>query len=780
MELDIKNISVVAQNNLCTGCGICVPVCPEDCIVMEMDEKKGVFQSKVDLDKCTNCTACLKSCPPITWSNKPKTSKADIRLGDYLEFKAVFSNNNIIRKEAASGGFITSFLLFLLKKKLIDGAITTKRDPFNPLIGIPFIATTEEEIISSSTSIYGPVKFDNIISELIEQNNSTKRYVIVGLPCHIEGISRAQETHKILKRNIILKIGIVCGQSPSLYAYDYSFKRLNINKDNLLSFKNRGAGWPGFMQIREKHKSLDYPYPGKYSMGMVLSSPVFTPTACQKCVDSVGYNSDITASDAWLPKFKGDTIGRSLIMIKTPFGQELINSAISENVFTTEEIEKSEFIKANIGVINKAYKGHINAKFLGTEKYKLRYHKEMIFPENPGWKRIILLYFYVLNIIPIHLIGAKKISVWANDYVLLYYKFINYLKKKFVYFDVDNKNFQQILDTDVVEVKSIANYSVKIVFNLPNLEYLCGQYISVVKIINNRKIIRAYSLASTYGIDKLPYIIVKEIEHGKMSKYLVNELKAGEKIEIIIPQGNFYNKQSSKTDLFLIGAGSGITPLFSILKFQLSSTNRNVILLYQNRNSDSVILSQELNELQSLNPKRFKIINVLSREKWDKAYYGHINEEIFTKISQSHGGFRKSHFYICGPPKLTESVEEILKKSNITPNQIFKEAFYQSEDLKEVKDFVEKYNIKTSKLKIIDFDIEFDSIECKPGQSILTASKINDIDIPHSCLTGECKLCKCRLIEGEIIDKNKNIIASGNEILTCMSYPLVENIKIEL
>jgi ring-1,2-phenylacetyl-CoA epoxidase subunit PaaE len=129
---------------------------------------------------------------------------------------------------------------------------------------------------------------------------------------------------------------------------------------------------------------------------------------------------------------------------------------------------------------------------------------------------------------------------------------------------------------------------------------------------------------------------------------------------------------------------------------------------------------------------------------------------------------------------MSETVEEILQKSNVNPNQVFKEAFYQSEELKDIKEFVEKQNIKTAKLKIIDFDIEFDNIECKPGQSILTASKLNDVDIPHSCLTGECKLCKCRLIEGEIIDKNKNIILSGNEILACLSYPLVENIKIEL
>ncbi|MBP1644459.1 MAG: coenzyme hydrogenase/dehydrogenase beta subunit domain protein [Bacteroidetes bacterium] len=462
--IKIKNISSVAKSNICTGCGLCASICPENCISMVMDKKKGVYQSQIDINKCTNCSVCIKTCPPITWSNKPTTSNADIRLGDYIEFKALFSNNEIIRKESASGGFITSLLVYLLNNQIIDGAIISKRNPDNPLIGIPFIATTVEEITENSTSIYGPVKFDEIIKHLLSTNDPTKKYVLVGLPCHIEGISRAQRLYKILTKNIYLKIGIVCGQSPSIFAYDYSFKKLKVDKSNITSFKNRGGGWPGFMQIGVNNKDIKYPYPGKYSMGMVLGNPLFTPTACQKCVDAVGYNADLTASDAWLSKFENDKIGRSFVMIKTSLGKEIVENAILNQIFTSEEINRTDFIKANIGVINKAYKGKINSILLKTKSYKNTYHTEMIFPENVGLKRLILLYIYSINIFPIQFIGANKLSKIANDTILFYFKFINLLKKKSIHLGYYNSSYQTLIKDKISQIEIESNNCKKNIF----------------------------------------------------------------------------------------------------------------------------------------------------------------------------------------------------------------------------------------------------------------------------------------------------------------------------
>ncbi len=126
-----KNVSFVPKDFMCTGCGTCVAVCPHDVIHMYTDEEKGTYQSSVNLETCTDCTICLKSCPPLTWSNEPKTNQYNELIGDYIASYAAYSNDKTIRRDSASGGFITSFLIYMLENKIIKGAVVVKRDESN-------------------------------------------------------------------------------------------------------------------------------------------------------------------------------------------------------------------------------------------------------------------------------------------------------------------------------------------------------------------------------------------------------------------------------------------------------------------------------------------------------------------------------------------------------------------------------------------------------------------------------------------------------------------------
>jgi len=427
-KLDYTNVSFVSMDNMCTGCGVCAAVCPHDVISMFIDEKKGVYQSNVNLETCTDCTICLKSCPPLTWSNEQKSEQYSELVGNYISSHAVFSNDKDLRKDSASGGFITTLLLYLLENSLIKGAIVVKRDENNPLISKPFIATTKKEIIEAKGSKYSPVKFDEIVKEIIE--NDYEDLAVVGLPCHIEGIDKASKKNKKLRNKIKYKISIVCGQAPSFLGYEYIAKKFDIKTTDFKELKNRGDGWPGFMQIKTEDRKIKVPYGSKYSMGTVLSSPLFTPLACQMCADAVGFEADVSVSDAWLDKYmEDDNAGINLILVKNEELNKILKEIKNKNIMTFFDEDIDSFIKANKSVIyNKGkYNTYRLEKFIGRNLD--RYSKNMTNNSNISFKQKIKLSIFVFHLRIIKKLDLRKVLKFLNNKILFYFKALNLLKR---------------------------------------------------------------------------------------------------------------------------------------------------------------------------------------------------------------------------------------------------------------------------------------------------------------------------------------------------------------
>lgn len=423
-----KNISFVSKDNMCTGCGVCDGVCPFDAIVMNKDEHKGVYQADVDFNKCTDCTICLRSCPPLTWSNKQKTDKYHSMVGDFISCYAVYSKNDNIRYQSASGGFITTLLIYLLESKIINGAVVVKRNNVDPLTSEPFIATTKEEILKAKGSKYSPVKFNNILKEI--KKSSLSSLAVVGLPCHIEGLSAYMNRNSKIRKKIAFRIGIVCGQSPSFLSYEYSFNKLNIKKDEkVIDIKNRGYGWPGYMQVKTDKKNIKIPYGSKYSMGMVLSSPLFTPLACQMCADPVGFDADISVSDAWLDKYSNDKNGVNLILTKTIKAEEVIQDIYNKNYIELEKEDIGSFIQANKSVMHNKIKFNKYRldRFVG--KNRKLYSSKMVYENKLSTKQKIKLSIFVLHLHIIKKLNIKKIVPLLNDKILFYFKALNLLKR---------------------------------------------------------------------------------------------------------------------------------------------------------------------------------------------------------------------------------------------------------------------------------------------------------------------------------------------------------------
>jgi len=181
-----KTISSVAKDGLCTGCGTCVALCPNDAIEMVINEKKGVYVPELDEGKCNNCGICFKVCPGHEVDFKGLNLEIfgkepeDILIGNYLNCYVGHATDYDIRYNSASGGLVTALLIFALEEGLIDGALVTRMKKDKPLEPEPFIARTREEIIEARGSKYCPVPANVALREILEAEEGERFVVEVG------------------------------------------------------------------------------------------------------------------------------------------------------------------------------------------------------------------------------------------------------------------------------------------------------------------------------------------------------------------------------------------------------------------------------------------------------------------------------------------------------------------------------------------------------------------------------------------------------------------------
>lgn len=346
----------------CSACGACSVVCPTQSIQFLYSTELGNYQISIDEQLCVNCGKCLSVCPVKV----KEVGKCNGNLGNVLSVYASYCKNIEIRKQAASGGFITGFLCSLMESDTIDGVLLARR---NLVSGQSYIAKAIDEIIDSKGSIYAPVDYSQGLKELF--STECKKIAVVGLPCQIQAVSNIENMSQKIASKIVIKISLVCGKTPSEYAYKYISKVAAFDYNDIQSVKNRGNGWPGFLEIKYKNGMFQVPYGNKLSMGGVLSSPFLCRRGCLSCVDGVGLSADISVCDAWLPQYKSqNSEGWNLVLIKTELANSYLrNDTIAKWLFLQTETV-SNFIKANRRVIEKAVVG--NMLRLKTNKVELK------------------------------------------------------------------------------------------------------------------------------------------------------------------------------------------------------------------------------------------------------------------------------------------------------------------------------------------------------------------------------------------------------------------------
>ena len=335
----------------------------------------------------------------------------------------------------------------------------------------------------------------------------------------------------------------------------------------------------------------------------------------------------------------------------------------------------------------------------------------------------------------------------------------------------------------VIEIKQETNDSVTLCFKQPllkKIKYQAGQYLTISIRINNRRYIRPYSFSSSPSVDSYLEITIKRVPEGIVSNYIYDHIKVGDSIEAMQPMGDFTLPEKDFTSIFLWGVGSGITPLFSLIKFILNTNpNFKVNLIYGNRNKESTMFYEQLSNLEELYKDSLKVSHFHSQLNYDEnllgIFKGRINpNSILDRINKEE--LLSSVHFICGPIGLKEALKETLKNYNIANENIFTEDF---ELVKNPKDFE---NIETRNINL-NFKGKNHILEIAQGKSILEAALDADLELSYSCQTGSCSTCKGFLKTGSLkmigLSKERDDLLE-NEYLLCCSYPLNNEVTIEI
>ena len=237
---------------------------------------------------------------------------------------------------------------------------------------------------------------------------------------------------------------------------------------------------------------------------------------------------------------------------------------------------------------------------------------------------------------------------------------------------------------------------------LKKVKFKPGQYLTVIVNINNRKYKRPYSLSSA-PLDNILSITVKRLTHGVVSNHLIDIVKEGDLLEVIEPMGDFvYNPDIHDTqEVFLWGAGSGITPLMSILKTALSGGKQKISLFYGNKSLNQTIFYNQLIQLKEQYPSTLTIFLFFTEELVAGTKQGRISAEDVYEGLKYVTDIDNTIHYICGPSELKEVLKTALTERGLKQNQVFSEDFEHRVNEAEIKDIQTQFVEIINKQKLL-------------------------------------------------------------------------------
>jgi len=348
----------------------------------------------------------------------------------------------------------------------------------------------------------------------------------------------------------------------------------------------------------------------------------------------------------------------------------------------------------------------------------------------------------------------------------------------------------------IKDIRNETDECVSVSFHVPvewqeEFRFTAGQNITLRTNVLGEEIRRSYSICSSPHENELR-VAIKRVEEGRFSSHAHRHFKTGQVLDVLAPTGNFILSLEPhvRKHYVAFAAGSGITPVISILKTILKEEpGSRISLIYGNRNRGSVIFREELLAMKNDHPEQFQLIHIFSREKMDAPIFeGRIDaakcEMIFSQLLPLAAD---QEYLLCGPAPMIFSVREWLLEKNVSNKKIHYELFSDPGEagsllkkiIPEKKESSREKSLVTIRLDGISSDFQIPA----EGPTILEAAIQAGADLPYACRAGVCASCRAKLVKGKVtMDQNYALADEELEegfILACQAHPASEKLTID-
>lgn len=318
---------------------------------------------------------------------------------------------------------------------------------------------------------------------------------------------------------------------------------------------------------------------------------------------------------------------------------------------------------------------------------------------------------------------------------------------------------------------------------LDTFQYQPGQHLTIRHLTDDGELRRCYSICSDTQEDMS--IAIKKIDQGQFSTWANAHLKAGDVLEVMPPQGVFFQKAAKAGGQNYLGfaAGSGITPILSIVKSVLNrQAEATFTLVYGNRSWKQTMFSEQIIDLKDRFKERLQLVNIFSRELNDSEIFnGRIDAEKLQQLFQANLiSAEADHCFACGPEEMMTAVETVLPTWGIQRSKIHTERFNTGTAPKATAQQMESRS--EERVNIVLDGRELIVEVSKQDDSILDAALRAGADLPYACKGGVCATCKCKVLEGQV-EMAVNYSLEEDEIqkgyvLSCQARPTTANVRL--
>ncbi|MDQ3048457.1 MAG: FAD-binding oxidoreductase [Bacteroidota bacterium] len=340
----------------------------------------------------------------------------------------------------------------------------------------------------------------------------------------------------------------------------------------------------------------------------------------------------------------------------------------------------------------------------------------------------------------------------------------------------------------VIDVVRETADAVSVAFEVPaslkeDYKYKQGQYLTLKFNIKGEELRRSYSICSSPVLDEPIRVAIKKVKDGRVSTFINDAMKVGDLVEVMIPMGNFFTEMNSsnKKNYILFGGGSGITPMFSIMKTVLKSEPQSrITLFYGNNDESSIIFHKPIERLALANTDRLNVVHILNTPPagHPEMLKGMMTKEKNMELVKNYVKVSEDNeYFICGPGPMMENVVTALKELNIPEAKVHIEYFTSPVNAEDLKPSENAFAGATATI-ILDGDERV--VELEENETILEAALRIGLDAPYACQGGSCCTCRALLQQGTV-EMAVNYALSASEvkqgfILTCQSRPTTPNV----